>query len=284
MNTIITSATALVTTLLIGCSSDRTSTSAPTDQYFTGSVSCSEFSDTNATQPIDTTAGDTDSNTPSDTLSSDTSNNEQTNGQVGTTPGAELDCESEIQKNLPGPGVGQTGSGSLTINNKQTTLSAAYITIDQLGNDTNVIESVLVLHNGELRSSQTSSTNETATSTTTTVRVAVGIYNASIALPMHLSESNADMFAGGSYEILPPNDATGPTGAKVVELAVLAQDINGNATIDTDSETIRAISGNVNVSGTSPDWTITIDATLGDGSSLTGVYNGAIHTLPKEDH
>jgi len=196
-------------------------------------------------------------------------------------PGVEVDCNSEDDKALPGPGVGETGTGSLTYNNSETALTAAAIHFEVI-DGFQELESTLILHDGDTRFSRVSGSNESNEfSPQTTTRITMGVYNATIAFSATLIQTNTDVLTAGSFEVIAPDESTEAGATNIALLSFLAQDKNSDGTInEEESEAVSAISGNINVSGVSPDWSVTLDVTLEDGSTLIGVYNGSLHVIP----
>lgn len=268
--------------LLLGCSNDDT-TSDPissdsgaemddsADQFFVGGISCSNSASSTIPDGVDAGTDDT---------GSDSSPASQVDNQVTADPVVDIDCLAELDTALPGPGVGKTGTGSLTHDGNETALSAATIDYDAQNNFDNTTFLTLTLHDGDTRSSIASNTVEGLNETATITRVDWGIYNATIAFTVELNQVNADAFTGGSFEIRSAEEFSQQDNSNYAILGFLLLDKNSDATITPESEFISAISGNVNVSGESPDWAVTLDVTLEDETALTGVYNGSFHSLP----
>lgn len=269
--------TILSTVFLTGCSSKDSSSSAnlsssinsnnPADQHFFSITFCNISSDISINA-----AGD---------ANPDSSVALQADAQSMTNPGVEVDCESEDDKALPGPGAGETGTGSLTYSNSETALTAAAIHFEPIGG-LQELESTLILHDGDTRFSRVSGSNESNEfGPQTTTRITMGVYNATIAFGATLIQTNTDVLTAGSFEVIAPDESTEAGATNIALLSFLAQDKNSDGTIsEEESEVVSSISGNINVSGVSPDWSVTLDVTLEDGTTLTGVYNGSLHVIP----
>lgn len=253
--------TPLVAALLLGCSSDNPSTQtelgSSVDQAFLAALSCESSS--SSVTPADTVQAPMDSE---------------------TTTEPPVSCSDDVDTALTGPGIGNTGTGSLNFRGNEIALSAA--TTDQ-DNYNNISDLTLFLHDGNTRSFRQSGSSETATDSESRTRVDWGLYDATIAFSVFITQINTATFTGGSFDVRAPStdgQTDVPTDANIANFAALIRDINGNGVADTETETEWAASGNVNISGESPNWSVTLDVTLEDGTTVTGVYVGSFHELP----
>ena len=258
----------MLATLLVGCSGNSSGVSeedpeqsgSQAGKVFFAGLSCSGSS----------TAITSASGTPTDS---------GIDSPVVIQSGSEIvDCSADVVPDLTEPGVANTGEGSLTNDFLTANISSAAIDIE-IYNQT--AEVGLFLHDGNTRSSKASSTTETENGTSTLSRVDWGIYDASIALAIVLYQANTEEFTGGSFEIIVDYDLS-PSNLNYSDFATLIRDGNGDGVIDDPTaDGKRAVSGNINVTGESPNWSVTFDITLDDGSTLTGDYNGDFHQLPQ---
>lgn len=204
----------------------------------------------------------------------------QIESQTNPETSADVDCVSELDRNLPGPGVGQTGAGSLTYSNREIMLTAATADYAQSTELDSGVSVLLLLHDGETRSLTVSASVETENETESSTRTDWGIYNASTAFSVNLTQINTEVFTGGTFNVTPLSDSSSPENANTATWVYLFLDRNSDLTISEESEVGNIVSGNINVTGESPNWSVTFDVTLEDGMSLTGAYNGAFHNLP----
>lgn len=254
-------ATPLVAALLLGCTSDNPSTQTEVgnsvDRAFLAALSCGISSS---------------SVTPADAV--------QTAMDSETTTQQQVSCSEEADTALTGPGIGNTGTGSLNFRGNETALSAA--TTDE-DNYNNVSDLILFLHDGNTRSLRQSGSSETQTDLESRTRIDWGLYDATIAFSASLTQINTATFTGGSFDVRAPStdgQTNIPTDTNTANFATLIRDINGNGVADAETETEWAASGNINVSGESPNWSVTLEVTLEDGTSVTGVYVGSFLELP----
>lgn len=259
-----------------GCSSDnaRNNPADTADQFFFGSYDCSI--DTTVSSPEILTDGamtQVDNPIPDD-LSISNSNSDTSDN---------VDCSTDQNTSITGPGVAQTGDGSATYNNSETPVSA--VLIDEVFSTSGYATVQLSLHNGELRYVIQSSSVTTGTLVETTTRRDWGVYNADFALTMELSQAGDGTFTGGSFEVNTTDDAISGTELAQSNYAfdvIFRKDLDDDGTITTMDEVKEAISGNLNVSGAEPNWSVTYDLTLEDNTTITGFYNGSFYSIPTE--
>lgn len=178
-----------------------------------------------------------------------------------------VNCPEDLAEGLDGPGISNTGNGSLTVDGVTVPLTTAIF--DSIFS--NSTESIfdLQLHNGEHRSLVRTITNGSSTAT----RIDTGTYNASAVLSMELAQSGSTQLASGSFDV----DSTGTSSNRAVDV-VFFIDKDGDGKPTTPEEVSEAASGNINLSGTAPDWVLSFDITLQNGSALTGNYTGVFHS------
>jgi len=248
----------LTATLLLGCSSSGT-----TPQAESGSSTDQAFLTGNSCETGLATVNVSDQAPP-----------------AATTAEQQLSCFEDADTALSGPGVGNTGTGSLNYSGNVKNISAATIDEENYNNQSDV---TLLLHDGNTRSLKQSGSNETEYGSETITRIDWGLYNATIAFAAILTQINADTFTGGSFDVI-ATTANGsidiPTDTNTAYIVALIRDKNGNGVSDTETEVDFAVSGNINVTGESNNWSVTLDVTLEDGTAVTGVYDGSFHRLP----
>lgn len=235
------------------------------------------------------TGTDTDTGTGIDTAGTDNqlflaglfcqeseSSTAQIDNGTASIPELDVNCANDADPALPGPGVANSGDGSFAINDGETAVTAA--TVDE-NRDENPLELVLYLHDGNTRSATTSDSAETDQGTMSATRIDWGLYGATLTFGATLFQANSSSFTGGSFEVLTPGTAT-PTDSNTANFVFFAQDSNANGTLDRNEELNSVVSGIINVSGESPNWSIDLNVTLEDGTELLGAYNGAFYQLP----
>jgi len=261
---------ALASALLVSCSSKDSDDS---DAFFVGGLICASNGDSTVGGSADagatTAAGETDSGS-----NAGLENNGETDGQSSEVMEATIDCQAPLNKSLPGPGSAKTGIGSITYNNSRFSLTGAAVTSDSEFVADGPANLSLHLHNGEMRSKTISETINVTNGTEENVRTDWGIYNANIAFFVDLYQAGTDTFTGGSFTVRPFDDANEAVTSNVADLGALLVDTNLDKTINLDSEVIVAVSGNVNVTGEAPNWSVTFDVTLKNGRTITGGYDG----------
>ncbi len=248
------------------------------DQFFFGGTICSNT----AEDTFPTTGGSTDTTEQTTSGADSTSTDTQTETDTESASDVEVDCSAELNRNLPGPGVANTGEGSLSYDENNITLSAATTDYDENDNFNDTVSFVLILHDGETRSSVLSATSEGLNEIVTETRVDWGVYNASIGFMIELNQANAASFTGGSFDIFALDEEPSQITFNYASFSFLLEDKDGNSFISDISEMVPVVSGNINVTGAQPDWSVILDATLEDGRTITGAYNGSFYALPLE--
>jgi len=252
--------------LLTGCSSDS-NIDQPTetdqaDVFFFGGVSCSNsITDVAPIGPVGPTGVD---GTHIDSAKLE---------RMDEDLSIEVNCDANVDMNIPGPGFGLNGSGSLTRDGIETTISAATADIfddEFTTNADSFLDAILILHDGDARAVFASQTVNTENGT---------VYNASFAFFISLSQYNTSTFTGGSFEVIAPDIDPGPNASNFVDFAAYLSDTNGNGLADLPDEMDTITGGNLNITGEAPNWSVTLDMSLESGSSVSGVYNGSFYDL-----
>ncbi len=250
------------------------------DEFFFGGTICIN----SGGGTFATTGGSTDTTEQTTAGADNTSTDTNTETDANTETGSdiEVDCSAELDRNLPGPGVANTGEGSLSFDENNITLSAATTDYDENDNFNDTVSFVLILHDGETRSSVLSATSEGLNEIVTETRVDYGVYNASTGFMIELNQANAASFTGGSFDIFALGEEPSQITFNYATFSFLLEDKDGNSFISDISEMVPVVSGNINVTGAQPDWSVILDATLEDGRTITGAYNGSFYALPLE--
>lgn len=234
--------------LVCGCGSSETSGTQQSDALTTFGSGCSTSSNSVAiSTPI------TETQTIASTL--------------------EVECPGDLDTPIPGPGVSNTGSGALV--NAGRTWPVNTANYDLLFSSNAESATQLILHDGEYRSRVRSVTNGTDTA----IGVEWGIYNASVLIDMELVQIGQESLTGGSFEV--EADTFVAATNRVSDIIVFT-DKDGDSKPSAIDEVFEVLSGNVNVSGVAPDWTVTLDLTLEDGSTMTGNYTGSFYSVVSE--
>ncbi len=181
----------------------------------------------------------------------------------------EVNCPDEFTGVIPGPGISNTGNGSVVNNGTGASITTAVFEALSTSTTSSIVE--IQLHNGEFRSIERTVTNGTDTAT----QIDTAVYNATVFISMELSQDGTDGFSGGSF------DVNVPDSLNYAPDVFFFIDQDGDRKPSTQQEVSDAVSGNINVSGSAPDWLITFDLTLQNGSTLTGSYTGALHNGPQ---
>lgn len=232
-----------------GSTENTTPASGTGNQYFTGGVSCG--------------------------VSGDTSTNTETVTGTGDLLDA-VDCSADLDTSLPGPGIAATGSGSLIVTGDVRPISAAMIDISYRNTIQDFIEVDFQLHDGNIRSL----VQQSSDGSDTTTRVDWGIYDATILLSMEIRQAGSASFTGGSFDVVRFVDGEAPEQENYAFEPALFIDKRSDGILTASDEILQVASGNVNITGTEPDWSVTVDLTLEDGTSVTGAYAGTFYQLP----
>lgn len=202
----------------------------------------------------------------------------ETVSPVATDSENHVDCDEELGE-LPGPGVSHTGVGSLLTDSSEITISSVTADSESVTGNFSVLE--LILHDGETRSL----VQQSKIGGQTTIRIDWAIYNISVAMTANLTQAGADTFSGGTFEVSNSTDlsATEFEQSNYALGVWLFIDKRDDGIPTTEDEVAQAVSGNINVSGAAPDWLVTLDLTLDDGSSLTGSYSGSFYQVPAQE-
>lgn len=230
-------------------------------------IGCSGGSNTNSENNSGTFTLTTSSG--SCAISSDSAVPQDSNTNVTVPATQEVNCPDEFSGVIPGPGISNTGNGSAVNNGIDLSITTAVF--EPLFTDSRSSLVEIQLHNGEFRSIQRTVTNGTDTAT----QIDTAVYNATFYLSMELSQNGTAGFTGGSFDINVPDSLNSAPDVFIF----IDQDGDNKPSIQ--QEVTDAVSGNINVSGTAPDWLITFDLTLENGSTLTGNYTGALHNGPQ---
>ena len=238
--------------LLVGCSSgDDAGVASDRDEnvYFTGGVSCS-VSSTSSTDSTSTTG----------TVENSTA----------------VDCSADQNTSLPGPGVASTGSGSLLLADQELPITGAIISIAYRDNNNDFMNVDFTLHDGNVRTRLQQSSN----GNDSTSRLDWGIYGASFVLSTELQQQGSPMFTGGSFEVVLSEDGVSPAAQNHALEPLLFIDKRSDGMITGVDEIAKVVSGNINITGNAPDWSVIVDVTLEDGTQLGGNYAGSLYELP----
>ena len=241
----------LASLLLCGCSSEESTTNNDnnTNVLTTSGASCETSSSSNT--------------------------NTSTNNQ--STASSDAICQADLEGPIPGPGISNTGTGTLLIDGISLPVKTMIFESIFTSNTESIVE--LTLHDGEYRSLVRTAINGTSTTT----RTDYGTYNASVYLSMELVQAGTDGLTGGSFEVFGnDNSSVSDAPANRAPDVFFFQDKNGDKKPTSTDEVSEGMTGNINISGTAPNWTITLDLTLENGSILTGNYSGEFYTAGTE--
>lgn len=209
-----------------------------------------------------------------------TSAETETTDQTETSPDTEGDagCGGPLSSAVNEPGSLPTGTGTINLLGANLVVDGAAVEVVENGSQSNNSPIDLLVHDGEVRVLEQRSETEHG--------IYWGVYSGSVLVSVELVSSASDQFEVGSFEFIEADGSVDPALAGVNALigGVVSYDSDNSGKIDSQDEVMLVVGGNVNITGSRPDWSVTFDLSLNNGETMTGQFDGDYIEIPVLDN
>lgn len=256
--------------LIVSCSSSKPGIDQPTVETLESDGALVEAGSCSSTATISSVTSPTE--IPADSETSD---------QSETTPDAEPErdtgCGGPLDTAVNEPGSLPTGTGTINLLGTDLLVDGAAVEVLENGNQPNNSSIDLIIHNGEIRILEQRSETQHG--------IYWGVYSGSLLISVELVSSASDQFEVGTFEFIDVDGSndTALTGVDALVFGSVSYDSDSSGKIDSQDEVMLVVGGNINITGSRPDWSITLDLSLSNGERLTGQFDGDYIDIPVFD-